>query len=104
MDDGELRQYFAGRLPARIAEIERARDEARDAGWTGPPLRTFHRLAHSLAGAGATFGFPEVTALARRLEALLKAAVAAESLPEEARREIDLLLRPLREIAAHPPL
>jgi HPt (histidine-containing phosphotransfer) domain-containing protein len=51
MDDGELRQYFAGRLPARVAEVERARDEARDAGWTGPPLRTLHRLAHSLAGA-----------------------------------------------------
>lgn len=99
MDERELREYFAGRLPDRAADLERAHGEARDAGWTGPPLRTFHRLAHSLAGAGTTFGFPEVTAIARRVEALLAAAMAEESIPEEARREIGLLLGRLREIA-----
>ena len=71
MDDEELRRYFAGRLPARIAEIEEALAAARAAGWTGEPLRTAHRLAHSLKGAGATFGFPEVSELARGLDRLL---------------------------------
>jgi len=87
VEDAELRAYFAGRLPARIAEIERARDEARDAGWTGPPLRTLHRLAHSLAGAAATFGFPEEAGQARRIEKLLEGEVG-----EEVVREVEGIL------------
>jgi HPt (histidine-containing phosphotransfer) domain-containing protein len=69
----ELRRYFAGRLPARLAEVEDAASAAREAGWAAEPLRHFHRLAHSLVGAGATFGFPGVTEHARTLERLLKA-------------------------------
>jgi HPt (histidine-containing phosphotransfer) domain-containing protein len=69
----ELRRYFAGRLPERLTEVEAAGTAARDAGWTAEPLRNFHRLAHSLVGAGATFGFPDVTEHARSLERLLKA-------------------------------
>lgn len=82
MDEGELRQYFAGRLPARVAELEHARDEARDAGWAGPPLRTLHRLAHSLAGAAATFCFPEEADRARRIEKLLEGEVGEAQVRE----------------------
>jgi periplasmic divalent cation tolerance protein len=92
MDEEELRQYFAGRLPARVADLERAHDEARDAGWTGPPLRTLHRLAHSLAGAAATFGFPEEAGLARRIELLLEGKEAGEA----ARREVGEILEELK--------
>lgn len=97
MDDGELKRYFAGRLPIRVAEVEAARDAARDAGWTGESLGTFHRLAHSLAGAGATFGFSEASEISRRLESLLKGALEEGAPPEE--REVDSLLRHLRELA-----
>jgi len=69
----DLRRYFAGRLPERLAEVEEAGTAAREAGWAAEPLRRFHRLAHSLVGAGATFGFPRVTEHARALERLLKA-------------------------------
>jgi HPt (histidine-containing phosphotransfer) domain-containing protein len=69
----ELRRYFAGRLPARLTEVEEAATAAREAGWAAEPLRQFHRLAHSLVGAGATFGFPAITEHARTLERLLKA-------------------------------
>jgi HPt (histidine-containing phosphotransfer) domain-containing protein len=69
----ELRRYFAGRLPERLAEIEEASVAAREAGWAAEPMLRFHRLAHSLVGAGATFGFPAVTEHARTLERLLKA-------------------------------
>src|SRR5882757_6344783 len=93
----DLRRYFAGRLPARLAEVEEAHDAARDAGWAGEPMRTFHRLAHSLAGVGATFGFPEITTTARRLELALKAALAAATPPPA--DEVDAVLRRLREIA-----
>jgi HPt (histidine-containing phosphotransfer) domain-containing protein len=69
----ELRRYFAGRLPARLTEVEEAAAAAREAGWAAEPLRQFHRLAHSLVGAGTTFGFPGITEHARTLERLLKA-------------------------------
>ena len=78
MNDEELRLYFTGRLPTRLAEIEEAIAAARAAGWSGEPLRTAHRLAHSLKGAGETFGFPEVSAAARELERLLSGQVGEE--------------------------
>lgn len=91
MDDEELRRYFAGRLPARIAEIEAALAAARAAGWTGDPLRTAHRLAHSLKGAGTTFGFPEVSEAAGRLEGVLAD-------PGEREGEVEEILSRLRKV------
>jgi len=78
LDPEELRRYFAERLPVRLAEIEDAARAAREAGWAGDPLKTFHRLVHSLAGAGSTFGFPAVSETARGLERLLRELVQRE--------------------------
>lgn len=98
MNDEELRQYFAGRLPARLAEIQEALAAARAAGWSGEPLRDAHRLAHSLKGVGETFGFPEVTTLARRLEGVLEVPVG-----EEEEREIEEVMGRLRSVSnPHP--
>ncbi len=91
MNEEELRRYFANRLPARLDEIEEALAAARAAGWTGEPLRTAHRLAHSLRGAGETFGFPEVSAAARELERVLEGAVG-----EGEEREIGEVMARLR--------
>ncbi len=93
----ELRRYFAGRLPARLAELEEACTNARDAGWAAEPLRHFHRLVHSLVGVGATFGFPAVTEHARTLERLLKARLEGGPPPPEG--EIGDLLGRLRAAA-----
>ncbi|MFL6234170.1 MAG: Hpt domain-containing protein [Thermoanaerobaculia bacterium] len=97
----DLRRYFAYRLPARVSEVEAARDAARDAGWRDEPLRTFHRLAHSLAGVGATFGFPEVSEASRQLESLLKSSLDAGSPPDAA--EVEDLLARLRDLAGTSP-
>lgn len=95
----ELREYFAGRLPERLAEIEEACRAARNAGFTGEPLRTFHRLVHSLAGAGGTFGFPEVSDLARELERLLKTFLGSVApLGEAEALEIEACLERLRAL------
>jgi len=92
----ELRRYFAGRLPPRLDELEAACRETSEAGWRGTPLRTFHRLAHSLAGAGAIFGFPEVSDLARRLERHLKPVLENGAPADEA--EVAALLAELRRV------
>jgi diguanylate cyclase (GGDEF)-like protein len=72
LGDASLRDYFAARLPERLREVEEAWEQARASGWSEDEARTFHRLTHSLAGAGATFGFPAVTDAARLLERRLK--------------------------------
>lgn len=103
LDPEELRRYFAQRLPVRLAEVEDACRAAREAGWTGEPLKTFHRLAHSLAGAGTTFGFPAVSETARVLERLLKELLQAEGRPDAARvREIERALAAIPAAASLP--
>lgn len=51
---------FRAKLPARIDEIETA--------WRAGEIGRAEAAAHKLAGAGATFGVPEASAIARRLE------------------------------------
>lgn len=100
-ENASLQEYFAGRLPERLREIEAAWQEARSAGRTGEPLRTLHRLAHSLVGAGATFGFPAVTAAARQLEKALQPAVQGTAAPP-GEVDVEELMAGLRRAAEQP--
>jgi len=62
---------YIAELPDRILQLEAAWNEllqARDAG----KLQTLHRMAHNLSGSGATFGFPDISEMARTLEKTLK--------------------------------
>jgi HPt (histidine-containing phosphotransfer) domain-containing protein len=96
----DLRDYFAGRLPVRLAEIEEAFQEVRAAGWAPEALTKLHRLVHSLAGAGGTFGWPEVTEAARGLERFLKTQLGGLTVPvEEAEARVAEALAELRRIA-----
>lgn len=52
---------FRAKLPARVEEIETA--------WRAGDKARAEAAAHKLAGAGATFGLPEASEIARRLEA-----------------------------------
>lgn len=78
-----LRDYFAARLPERLREVDEAWEQVRASGWKEEETRTFHRLVHSLTGAGATFGFPAVTDAARALEQRLKPVAQGETPPED---------------------
>lgn len=71
----ELQEYFAGRLPDRLREIDEAWSRVQASAWSPEPLRELHRLVHSLSGAGTTFGFPEVTRTSRVLERFLKSVL-----------------------------
>lgn len=89
----ELQEYFAGRLPDRLREIDEAWSRVRASAWSPEALRELHRLVHSLSGAGATFGFPEVTRTSRILERFLKNALEGPG-PEwegESVRVVELL-------------
>ena len=96
----DLRDYFAGRLPARLAELEDALAEVRSSGWAPEPLAKLHRLAHSLAGAGGTFGWPEVSEAARELEKFLKSQLGGLTVPvEEAEGRVAEALAEVRQLA-----
>lgn len=68
----DYRTRFTCRLPARLEEMEGAWRQVRESGWSGEAVALLHRLAHSLAGACAMFGLPEMAAAARELEQVLK--------------------------------
>jgi diguanylate cyclase (GGDEF)-like protein len=70
----ELQREYLAELPARLEEL-RAGAQAFRAGQpdAGPALKTkFHRLA----GSGGSYGFPEITEIARAVEQWLAAAPA----------------------------
>lgn len=99
MDQGlprDLREYFSERLPHRLREVEDAWRDVRESGWGPEPVKRLHRLAHSLAGTGSTFGFPAVSDAARRLEVLLQGTVEG-AVPPPSPERVKELLGELRE-------
>ena len=67
-----LAEDFAARLPARMADIDAAWQQAEEARWHAGALDSLYRLCHSLAGAGGTFGFIAVGEAARELTEWLR--------------------------------
>ncbi len=96
-----LRRAYGDRLEEKISAIE--------AGWRHyqqfapgqeklDALKTLHRNTHSLAGSGATFGFPLVSQFARRAEVVLKAILArAESEAVDEAEQLLAAQSPTRE-------
>jgi len=64
----QLRENYAQQLPGKIAALETAAKECSDRAG----VAALRSLAHGLAGSGSTFGFPEVSETARRLEVLVQ--------------------------------
>ncbi|MFL6200023.1 MAG: diguanylate cyclase [Thermoanaerobaculia bacterium] len=101
----ELQEYFAGRLPERLAELEAAWAAVAESGWEEGRVRTLHRLAHSLTGAGSTFGYPEVSRTARVLERFLKSALDGSGpAGMEAAGQVERLLETVQRAAQWPPV
>jgi diguanylate cyclase (GGDEF)-like protein len=95
-----LRQEYILQLPQRLLAIEELwAGLMNGAGWSSAPARELHRLTHNLTGSGKTFGFAEVSEVARELEQLLKAAVAEPHPPGvEARSRMQTALGRLRAV------
>ena len=102
-----LRRAYGARLEVKIAAIEAAWAhylEAPVGTEKAEALVVSHRLTHSLAGSGATFGFPLISQYARRAEIQLKAILqtletgAGENAPgDEQRAEIEAAYAQLRQ-------
>jgi len=103
-----LRRDYIERVGGKIHQIDEVWNNLQQATShqtaTGNELlKTLHRLAHTLAGSGATFGFATLSAAARSLESYLRAIIEEAALPgavlqsEEQRGEVAVLLNTLRQ-------
>lgn len=71
IDPEWLRSRFLSGLDRRLRELTTRVDQLQVTRETrGEVLRETERLFHNLAGIGGTYGFPEVTRIARRAERL----------------------------------
>lgn len=71
-DMAELVEMFVQEVPDRLAQLEQCLDQAN---WS-----ELARFAHQLKGAGGSYGFPQLTPAAARLEQLAKQTAPVEQL------------------------
>ena len=63
-----LQQRFTAGLQRRVGEMNRCLDTLTSSAIDAPTAENLQRLFHSLAGIGGTFGFHEITDLAKEGE------------------------------------
>ncbi|MFC1772336.1 diguanylate cyclase [Pseudomonadota bacterium] len=95
-----LRESYAMRLPGKLEEISTLWHTISSGEWETDRVEVLHRLTHSLAGSGSTFGFPELGEISRSVELLLKGWLHNRLEPdEEQRRYVANLLVALHKSA-----
>ncbi len=85
----ELKLWYRDRLPDRISALEATRGNLERG--EAEALDSLRRLAHALRGSGATYGFPEISEAAKRVE---------EASEEETLPSVSDLLRTLKGAVA----
>lgn len=96
----KLRADYAEQLPATLAQMEDL--WRRLVAGEVPPLRLAElvRMAHSIAGSGATFGLPAASRGARELESFLDPFGESGQLPGPEQQEtVSMLLAALKQAA-----
>ena len=81
-----VRQVYARDLPHKIRAIEATWNRLLQGKWDLEVFKTLHRMTHSLAGSGASFGFAAVSDVARILERLAKSIVETAAPPTGAQQ------------------
>ncbi len=100
----KIQAEFLELLPDRLRELEElgeavVREQRREGGPVDlMPLENLHRLAHTLAGEGATFGFQAVGEPAHELESVLKPLIGgASEAAEDSEPRIRRLIERIRQ-------
>jgi diguanylate cyclase (GGDEF)-like protein len=99
-----LQASYAAQLPSKLEEIESCWQRLSNGDWNAATLEVLHRLTHSLAGSGKTFGFPRVGELARSLEQRLKTWLEEDVVAvDDERVQVHTLLGEMRHAATDGP-
>ncbi|MBK9713027.1 MAG: response regulator [Kouleothrix sp.] len=96
-----LSESYAARIPAKLVEIEQAYAAAHESR-SQDDLQTLHRLAHSMNGSGATFGFHRVSEAARALERAIAPRGGGQAPTAQQWAEIASKIATLRQAAQAP--
>lgn len=92
----EIKRSYIAELPAKAADIEAVWRKVQAGDWEPASVHELHRMVHSLAGSGATFGFAALSHSARALEIPINSLAHAETADVVAvRAEIPLLIEAL---------
>ena len=83
-----IKRDYVAAISARATSLHSAWILTQSEDWALPSLRELHRLVHSLAGSGATFGFADLSAHAHALELPLKALLEDPSVDRSALPEL----------------
>lgn len=99
-----LCRSYARRLTGQLAEIRTEWRRSQHDCENPQALATMHRIAHTVAGSGATFGFPKVSHTARELKLLLENAIAGEiPIDLDFRDKVEVALAELSRVVPQPP-
>ncbi|MDD5329700.1 MAG: diguanylate cyclase [Sulfuricella sp.] len=95
---------FAGKLAGKISRIENSWAGIEQGKWDTEVFHDLHRQVHSLAGAGATFGFSRLSDTARTLERLLLQVADESGMPlsAEQREQVAASLGAMVQAALEP--
>lgn len=97
----KLRKKYGLALPDKVSGIEKSLAPLRSGSLEEEPWNAAYRAVHSLAGSSGTYGYPEISSVARAAEAILKQGLESRAPLSDAQRgQIDDLLARLRELAA----
>lgn len=95
----ELQLIFQQQLPGRLDELRQCWQQLMES-WNSEELGRLHRICHSLAGSGGSFGAYQLGQAARALEQRLKAQLAEGERPDaNTMRQLQQLLDELCKCA-----
>jgi HPt (histidine-containing phosphotransfer) domain-containing protein len=93
-----LQRAFVAQLPERIQTLD---DALAKLGQDEESVKAVHVIVHSLAGAGATFGCPEVSLAAREMEqAMFPSGVSHSKFDPNVHARLPALVAALKAAAA----
>ncbi len=96
----DLQQSYSRKLPQKIWLIKDLWQKLIHVDWNEEAFRSLHRLIHSLAGSGRTFGFDELGELAKKFDRYLNSLHTRNRLPDEHdRQQISTLIEQLARLA-----
>lgn len=95
-----LGDAYAAQLPETLEQIEQTWNLLPHDGWDEEDFQSLHRMVHNLTGSGKSFGFSQLSDVARNLEKDLDQLAQAKTLPDEEQRiRIQVLLSELHQVA-----
>lgn len=86
----ELKRLYAQKLPDKIDAIEKITHNLLNRKWDSTLLKELHRIAHTLAGSGGSFGLGDVGQKAKVLEDLTQTLIKNSEKPTQ---EVELNLK-----------